>query len=203
MRALLIIDVQNDFCPGGKLAVAEGDQIIPIINNLQKQFDHIVLTQDWHPNNHQSFAKNHPDKKPYDTILMPYGEQVLWPEHCVQDSDGAEFHQALHTHSAQCIIRKGFRPEIDSYSAFFENDQQTSTGLHGFLSDQAINELYICGLATDFCVKWSALDAIKLGYTTFLVKDAVRGIDLNNSLEQAFVEMSTNGVQYIQSNDVQ
>ncbi len=202
MRALVIVDVQNDFCPGGALAVADGDAIIPPINKITPSFDCVVLTQDWHPAEHQSFASNHNGENPYDTVEMEYGEQVLWPDHCVQDTNGAEFHPELITAPAHLIVRKGFREAIDSYSAFFENDHKTVTGLHGYLQARGITELVLTGLASDFCVKWTALDAIELGYKVGLVEDAVRGIDLNNSVEAAFQEMKKAGVEILHSKDI-
>lgn len=202
MKALLIVDVQNDFCPGGALAVKEGDEIIPIINKIAPQFDSIVLTQDWHPSDHSSFASMHEGKEPYETIQKDYGEQVLWPDHCVQNRGGSAFHKDLNTKEAQLIIRKGFRAEIDSYSAFYENDQKTVTGLSGFLKDLNIDELYICGLATDFCVKWSALDGLKEGFKVFILEDATKGIDLNNSVAEAWKEMKEAGAKRIKSSEL-
>ncbi len=202
MHALLIIDVQNDFCPGGNLPVSDGDKIIPVINQLSPFFDCVVQTQDWHPLNHTSFASNHPGKSPYDTIGLPYGEQVLWPNHCVKGSRGADFHPELDTLHASLIIRKGYNPNIDSYSAFYENDQTTITGLNGFLKEMNVDTVFIAGLATDFCVKWSALDAIKNGYITYIVSDAVKGIDIDNSVELSVKEMCDNGVEFIESHDL-
>src|SRR5699024_41771 len=169
MEALLIIDVQNDFCPGGALAVENGDEIIPVINKLSEQFETILQTQDWHPQGHSSFASTHEGKKPYDTMEMDYGEQVLWPDHCVQGSKGGKFHPDLNATRSQLVIRKGFNKELDSYSAFFENDQQTSTGLSGYLKERSIDTLYLCGLATDFCVAWSALDGINEGFKIYVI----------------------------------
>ena len=166
MFAFLIIDVQNDFCPGGRLAVADGDKIIPLINGLSPHFQCVVQTQDWHPANHTSFATNHRDKQEYNTVNVEYGEQVLWPNHCVQGSKGADFHPKLDMRSTTMILRKGFRPNIDSYSAFFENDKTTSTGLKGYLDNLGITTVFIAGLATDFCVKWTALDSIASGFKT-------------------------------------
>ncbi len=194
MKALLIVDVQNDFCPGGSLEVPEGDRIVPVINRLIEKFDHIIQTQDWHPEGHLSFASSHQGKSPYDTAEMDYGTQVLWPDHCVQGSSGADFHPDLNTTKTQVIIRKGFRKSIDSYSTFFENDQKTSTGLTGYLRERGITELYTVGLATDFCVKWSALDGMEQGFNMHIVEDAVQGIDLNGSLEQAWKELGDAGV---------
>lgn len=199
MKALLIIDVQNDFCPNGKLAVPNGDEVIEPINKLSLMFDCVVQTQDWHPLNHVSFASNHSDKKPYDIITLDYGEQVLWPNHCVQESRGADFHHDLETKNTNMIVRKGFRPEIDSYSAFYENDQTTTTGLKGYLDSLNVNAVFIVGLATDFCVKWTALDARKCGFDTYVIMDAVRGIDIDNSVEKAQSEMLEANVNLIDS----
>ena len=197
MRALLIVDVQNDFCPGGALEVPEGDEVVPVINNLVGAFDHVLQTQDWHPAGHQSFASSHPQHDPYDVIEVGYGEQVLWPDHCVQGTDGAAFHPDLDTTHTELVLRKGFRPEIDSYSAFFENDGETRTGLAGYLRERGIDSLYVCGLATDFCVKWSAVDGRAEGFDVFVVEEATRGIDQNGSLAQAWKEMNDAGVQVI------
>ena len=202
MKALIIVDIQNDFCPGGALAVPNGDEVVEPTNKLLSQFDCVVQTQDWHPGDHQSFASNHDGKEPYDTIEMEYGEQVLWPDHCVQGSEGAEFHPDLNTTASQLIVRKGFREHIDSYSAFFENDHETVTGLHGYLKERDVDEIFITGLASDFCVKWTALDARKLGYTVNLVEDAVKGIDMDGSVEAAFEEMEEAGVKFVQSKEV-
>ncbi|MEL7465642.1 MAG: bifunctional nicotinamidase/pyrazinamidase [Pseudomonadota bacterium] len=197
-RALIIIDVQNDFCPGGALAVGEGDEIVPVVNALQDRFDARVLTQDWHPADHSSFASNHDGAEPYSMIEMPYGPQVLWPAHCIQGSAGAAFHADLRT-DADLIVRKGYRAAIDSYSAFFENDHETPTGLHGYLQERGISSLVMCGLATDFCVRFSAVDAAKLGYDVTVVEDACRGIDLDGSLAAAWAEMEGAGVKRAQS----
>lgn len=202
MRALMVIDVQNDFCPGGALAVPEGDTVVPVINDLMEAFDHVLLTQDWHPEGHHSFASSHAGKDPYDTVAMDYGEQILWPDHCVQGTAGADFHPDLNTTRAQLIIRKGFRPEIDSYSAFFENDQETPTGLTGYLRERGIDEIVIVGLAADFCVKWSALDGCEQGFRVHVVEDATRGIDTNGSLAAAWEAMDAAGVQVRASDDV-
>lgn len=202
MRALIIVDVQNDFCPGGALAVPQGDQIIPIINKMIPSFDCVVQTQDWHPSDHSSFASNHENKKEYEHIDMDYGEQVLWPDHCVQGTEGAAFHSDLNTQQTHMIIRKGFRKNIDSYSAFFENDHETVTGLHGYLQSRQVKELVITGLATDFCVKWTALDAMKLGYPTSLALDACKGIDLDGSVEQALTEMKNEHVNITSSTEL-
>jgi nicotinamidase/pyrazinamidase len=202
MDALLIIDIQNDFCPGGALEVPEGDTIIPVVNTLSDQFDIVLQTQDWHPAGHSSFASAHEDKEPYETLTMPYGEQVLWPDHCVQGSEGASFHPNLVTKRSQLIIRKGFRKDIDSYSAFYENDNKTTTGLAGYLRERNINTLYAVGLATDFCVKWSVLDGIKEGFEMYVVEDAVKGIDIEGSVDQAWKEMLDAGATRISSEDV-
>jgi len=202
MKVLLAIDVQNDFCPGGSLAVPEGDQIIPVVNRLSEQFGHMILTQDWHPAGHSSFASSHDGKKPYETIEMPYGEQVLWPDHCVQNSEGAEFHPDLDTELAEVIIRKGFRKEVDSYSAFYENDHKTQTGLAGYLRERGFTDIYVCGLATDFCVRWSVHDGRKEGFRMHVVEDGTRGIDIDGSIDQAWREMKSVGAEIIRSDDI-
>lgn len=193
-QALIVIDVQNDFCPGGALAVSGGDEIIPRINGLMAGFDTVVLTQDWHPANHASFAANHPDAAPFSLTEMPYGPQVLWPTHCVQGTDGAAFHPALRTDPAHLVIRKGFRPQIDSYSAFFENDKTTVTGLDGYLRSRGVTALTLVGLATDYCVAYSALDAARLGFKATVLMGAARAIDLNGSLAEAQARMRAAGV---------
>ena len=193
-EALIVIDVQNDFCPGGALAVAEGDQIIPRINALMEQYQTIILTQDWHPANHTSFAANHPGAAPFSLTEMPYGTQVLWPVHCVQGTEGAAFHPGLRTDPTQMIIRKGFRPAIDSYSAFFENDRSTPTGLEGYLRSRGIERLVLVGLATDYCVAYSAMDAARLGFAATLLEGACRAIDLDGSLARAKAETLAAGV---------
>jgi nicotinamidase/pyrazinamidase len=202
MKALIIIDVQNDFCPGGALEVPNGDQIIPTINRLSETFDIVIQTQDWHPFGHSSFASSHTGKQPFETTDMPYGTQVLWPDHCVQGSKGANFHPDLHTPRSQLIVRKGFRKKIDSYSAFYENDDSTTTGLTGYLQARNIDQLYAVGLATDFCVKWSVLDGLKEGFELFVVEDAVKGIDLEGSVDQAWTEMMEAGAQKVTSQDL-
>ncbi|WP_341210992.1 bifunctional nicotinamidase/pyrazinamidase [uncultured Limimaricola sp.] len=183
-EALVVIDVQIDFCPGGALAVAGGDAIVPGINSLMDEFAAVVLTQDWHPADHLSFASQHAGRAPYDMTEMAYGPQVLWPDHCVQGSQGAGFHPDLRT-DADLIIRKGFRREIDSYSAFFENDRTTPTGLHGYLTERGITKITLVGLATDFCVNYSALDGARLGYDVTVIEELTRGIDLDGSLDAA------------------
>lgn len=193
-EALIVIDVQNDFCPGGALAVAGGDEIIPRINGLMEDFGTVVLTQDWHPAGHLSFADNHPGAAPFSLTEMPYGPQVLWPRHCVIDTPGAAFHAGLRTDPAQMVIRKGFRPQIDSYSAFFENDRRTATGLDGYLKARGIAAVTLVGLATDYCVAYSALDAAALGYRVTVLEGATRAIDLNGSLAAARQGMRDAGV---------
>lgn len=192
--ALIVIDVQNDFCPGGALAVTEGDAVVPVANRLMQRFDHVVLTQDWHPADHSSFAANNPGRDAFSLIDMPYGPQVLWPVHCVQGTAGAAFHSDLETDRASLIIRKGYRSEIDSYSAFFENDHTTSTGLAGYLRERAVEHLIMVGLATDFCVHFSAVDAAKLGFKVTLLEDGCRAIDLDGSLAAARAELTEHGI---------
>ncbi len=194
MQALIVIDMQRDFCPGGALAVSGGDEIVPGINALMPEFASVILTQDWHPAGHSSFASGHPDRAPYDLIDMHYGPQVLWPDHCVQGSIGAGFHPDLETDRADLILRKGFRAEIDSYSAFFENDRKTPTGLDGYLRARGITALTMTGLATDFCVNFSAVDAARLGYSVTLHQDLCRAIDLDGSLITALEAMEAEGV---------
>ena len=193
-EALIVIDVQNDFCPGGALAVADGDAILPRINVMMPDFATVVLTQDWHPQDHASFAANHPGAAPFSMIDMPYGPQVLWPTHCVQGSRGALFHDDLETDRGQIVIRKGFRPQIDSYSAFFENDHSTATGLEGYLRNRGVTHLTLVGLATDYCVAYSALDAARLGFSVTVDLGACRAIDLNGSLAEAREKMRAAGV---------
>jgi nicotinamidase/pyrazinamidase len=196
-EALIVIDVQNDFCPGGALAVAGGDEIVPRINGLMDQFTCVVLTQDWHPADHSSFAETHPGAAAFAQIDLPYGKQTLWPRHCVQGSQGAAFHQGLRTNPAHLIIRKGFRAAIDSYSALFENDRTTPTGLEGYLRARGIQRLVLVGLATDYCVAYSALDAARLGFGVTVMTDACRAIDLNGSLDSQMTAMRQAGVQLL------
>lgn len=184
-QALIVIDVQNDFCPGGALAVPDGDQIVEGINSLMGDFDAVILTQDWHPAGHSSFASSHPGLNPFETTQMPYGTQVLWPDHCVQGTQGAMFHKDLNINRADLIIRKGYTPAIDSYSAFFENDMTTPTGLEGYLRTRGLTDLTLVGLATDFCVNFSATDAAKLGFSVTVRQDLCRAIDLDGSLAAA------------------
>ncbi len=193
-KALIVIDVQNDFCPGGALAVAGGDEVVPMVNRLIGEFDHVVLTQDWHPAGHSSFASTHPGKNPFETTEMPYGTQTLWPDHCVQGTNGAAFHADLEWTKAELVIRKGFRPAIDSYSAFFENDRTTPTGLAGYLRERGISDLTLVGLATDFCVAYSALDAVRSGFKATVLLEACRAIDLGGSLAAMKNEMAKAGV---------
>ncbi|GHF40721.1 bifunctional nicotinamidase/pyrazinamidase [Seohaeicola zhoushanensis] len=195
-RALIVIDVQNDFCPGGALAVPEGDAVVAPINAMMDSFDAVILTQDWHPAGHSSFASAHPGAAPYSMVKMPYGDQVLWPDHCIQNTPGAAFHPGLRT-DGDLIIRKGFRPGIDSYSAFFENDRTTPTGLDGYLRTRGISELVLTGLATDFCVNYSALDAARLGFRVSVALAACRGIDLDGSVAAAESAMREAGVQLV------
>lgn len=198
---LLIVDVQNDFCPGGALAVADGDAVVPVINRLSQRFENVALTQDWHPPGHSSFATSHPGSAPFDTIAMPYGPQTLWPDHCVQGTAGAAFHPQLSTEKAELVIRKGFRRAIDSYSAFYENDKLTPTGLAGYLHERGLNRIFLAGLATDYCVYYSALDARRLGFDTVVIKSGCRAIDLAGSLAAAWAGMNEAGVQVVQDLD--
>ena len=193
-ESLIVVDVQNDFCPGGALAVPDGDEILPGINSLMEEYRSTILTQDWHPADHMSFASQHPGKEPFDTTDMSYGTQVLWPDHCAQGTSGAEFRAGLRTDRANLIVRKGFRREVDSYSAFFENDRTTPTGLEGYLRSCGLTKLTLVGLATDFCVRWSAVDAAGLGFDVAVVQDLCRAIDLDGSLSAARQEMADAGV---------
>ena len=193
-RALIVIDMQYDFCPGGALAVTDGDAILPAVNRLIAEHEHVVLTQDWHPAGHSSFASSHPGKAPFETVEMAYGPQTLWPDHCIQGTRGAAFHDALEWTKAELVIRKGFRGTIDSYSAFFENDHTTPTGLGGYLRERGIPDVTLCGLATDFCVAFSAIDAVRQGLATTVVLDACRGIDLGGSLAAMTEKMRAAGV---------
>jgi nicotinamidase/pyrazinamidase len=194
---LLIIDVQNDFCPGGALAVADGDAVVPVINRVAGHFNHVVLTQDWHPAGHSSFATSHPGSVAFETMPMPYGQQTLWPDHCVQGTPGAAFHPQLKTERAELVIRKGFRREIDSYSAFYENDRRTPTGLAGYLRERGLRRVFLAGLATDYCVHYSAIDARRLGFDTVVIEDGCRAIDLAGSLNAAWAAMADAGVQRV------
>jgi nicotinamidase/pyrazinamidase len=191
---LIIVDVQNDFCPGGALAVPQGDRILPAVNRLAAAFAHVVLTQDWHPRGHASFASSHAGKNPFDTIDVSYGRQILWPDHCVQGTRGADFHPGLDAPHAELVLRKGFRAAIDSYSAFFENDRRTPTGLVAYLKERRFERITLCGLATDFCVFYSALDGRQAGFEITVVTDACRGIDMDGSLDLAMHSMNEAGV---------
>jgi nicotinamidase/pyrazinamidase len=195
--ALIVVDVQNDFCPGGSLAVPGGNEVVPVINALGRRFATVILTQDWHPPGHSSFASSHPDREPFELIELPYGPQLLWPEHCVQGTRGAEFHPDLDLPHAQTAIRKGYRREIDSYSGFMEADRKTSTGLGGYLRERGVTRAVIVGLATDFCVNWTAQDAAKAGLKTLVVEEACRAIDLDGSLDRAWAEMAALGVRRV------
>ncbi len=199
---LLVTDIQNGFIPGGSLAVKDGDAIIPLINRIARAFQHVVLTQDWHSAGHVSFASSHPGKKPFETISLPYGTQVLWPDHCVQGTEGAELHKDLKIPHAELIIRKGYRQQVDSYSVFYEADGKTPTGLAGYLRERGLSQVFLVGLATDFCVAWSALDARKVGFSATVIEDACRGIDVNGSLAKAWQDMLGAGVKRIQSADL-
>lgn len=196
-KVLIVIDVQNDFCPGGALAVDEGDQVVPVINRLMGEFDHVILTQDWHPAGHSSFASQHPGKAPFGDIEMAYGMQRLWPDHCVQGSPGADFHPELYLDRAELVIRKGFRKAIDSYSAFFENDHETPTGLAGYLRERGLDDLTFAGLATDFCVAYSAIDARREGFSARVVMEGSRGIDLAGSMAAMTEKMREAGVDLV------
>ena len=196
-QAFVVIDVQNDFCPGGALAVAGGDAVVPLVNAIARDFEHVILTQDWHPAGHSSFASSHSGSQPFQSIAMPYGQQTLWPDHCIQGSRGAAFHPDFVHDKAELIIRKGFRHAIDSYSAFFENDHKTQTGLAGYLRERGIRTVTIAGLATDFCVAYSALDSVGRGFTTNIRLDACRGIDLGGSIATMTSEMRAAGVKLL------
>jgi nicotinamidase/pyrazinamidase len=205
--ALLVIDVQNDFMPGGALAVPHGDAIVPLINTLAKKFDHVILTQDWHPTQHISFATTHSatyvNAKPFETIQVHYGPQTLWPEHVLQHTQGAAFHPALHIPHAELILRKGFRRHIDSYSAFLENDHRTPTGLAGYLRERNLTRLFLCGVAYDFCVRYSAIDGKSLGFEPVVIEDATRPVNLPNSVAETNAALAAANVPRIQSTDVQ
>jgi nicotinamidase/pyrazinamidase len=200
--ALIVVDVQNCFVRGGTLSVSHGEDVVPVINRLAPAFQNVVLTQDWHPAGHTSFASAHPGKKPYDTIRLAYGNQVLWPDHCIQGTADAQLHPALAIPQAQLIVRKGFHSDVDSYSAFEEADRKTPTGLGGYLQQRGIEALFVTGLATDFCVQWTALDARRLGFDTYVIEDACRGIDNKGSLAAAWKAMSEHGIRRIESTDI-
>ncbi len=199
---LLVVDIQNDFCPGGALAVPRGDEVVPVANRLGERFEHAVLTQDWHPRGHGSFASAHPGRKPFEPIALPYGTQTLWPDHCVQDTPGAAFHPALHLPRAEMVVRKGYRKAIDSYSAFYENDRRTPTGLAGYLRERGFTRVVLVGLATDFCVHYSAVDARREGFGAVVVEEGCRAIDLDGSLAAAMRQMAAAGVERLTSNAI-
>jgi nicotinamidase/pyrazinamidase len=202
LSALIVVDVQNGFVSGGGLPVNDGEAVVPVINRMAPLFANIVITQDWHPPRHASFASSHPGQLPFDSIELSYGTQVLWPDHCVQGTEDAALHPDLHLPGAQLIIRKGFHAGVDSYSAFMEADHKTSTGLAGYLQSRGIHRLFVCGLATDFCVAWTALDARQAGFDVCVIEDATRAIDLGGSLTAAWQQMNAAGVQRIQSSDI-
>jgi nicotinamidase/pyrazinamidase len=199
---LIVIDVQNDFCPGGTLAVPGGDEVVTPILGIAPLFAHVILTQDWHPPNHTSFAASHPGKKPYESIELGYGTRTLWPAHCVQGTAGADFHSGLHLPRAELILRKGFRPQIDSYSAFFENDRATATGLAGYLRERGLTRVFLAGLAYDYCVGYSALDARRLGFPAVVLRDACRAIDLDGSVAAMEAQFAEAGVAVIDSTEL-
>lgn len=203
MKALIIVDLQKDFCPGGALAVPQGDQIVPAVNRLQPRFDLVVATQDWHPPNHGSFAANHPGKQPGDVVELAGVEQVLWPVHCVQESPGAEFHPGLDLTRIARVFRKGTDPNIDSYSGFFDNGRRRATGLADYLQEQAVDDVYVCGLAADYCVKFTALDAAELGFGTHLVRDATRGVQLHpGDVDRAMAELRFKEIRIVRSTEI-
>ena len=199
---LIIADIQNSFMPGGSLAVPCGDEVVPVINTLAELFANVVLTQDWHPPGHRSFASSHPGKKPFDVVALNYGNQILWPDHCVQGTEGAGLHSGLAVPQAQLVLRKGYHRDVDSYSAFVEADGKTRTGLTGYLRERGIDHVYVCGLATDFCVAWTALDARKLGFRAAVIEDACRAIDTQGSLAAAWAMLEQAGVARLQAGDV-
>lgn len=199
---LLVVDVQNDFCPGGALAVPGGDAVVPMVNSLAGRFPHVVLTQDWHPPGHQSFASSHPGKQPFDTITLAYGPQVLWPDHCIQDSEGAAFHSELNIPHAELILRKGYHIQIDSYSAFFENDRETPTGLTAYLRERGFTRIFVAGLAFDFCVRYSAEDAQRTGFATMVVEDACRGIGVVGSVAATRESFAALDIACIEAGDI-
>lgn len=199
---LVLVDIQRDFCPGGALAVPDGDAVVPVANRLARRFAHVILTQDWHAPGHRSFASAHPGRAPFETVEMPYGPQVLWPDHCVQGTAGAEFHPGLDVPMAQAVMRKGFRPEIDSYSAFFENDRRTPTGLAGQLRERGVRRCIFAGLALDFCVAYSAEDAVRCGFEAVVVEDGCRAIDTGGSLAAARARLAAAGVRLIRSDGI-
>ena len=198
----LIVDIQNDFCPGGALAVPGGDEIVPMINRLATRFEHVILTQDWHPRGHRSFASSHPGRKPYDTVEAFYGPQILWPDHCIQNTRGSAFHHELDVPHAELILRKGYHPDIDSYSAFFENDRVTPTGLTGYLRERDFSRVFLAGLAFDFCVGYSAEDARHEGFEVVVIEDACRGINVGDSIAATNARLAAVGVRHVSSSDL-
>jgi nicotinamidase/pyrazinamidase len=200
--ALIVVDVQNDFCPGGSLAVADGHAVVPVVNRIARHFPVVVLTQDWHPAGHTSFASSHPGKAPFETTDLAYGTQVLWPDHCVQGTNGAALHAGLDVPHAQLIIRKGHHRDVDSYSAFREADRTTPTGLAGYLGERGIRRVVVCGLATDYCVAWTAMDAREAGFAAVVVEDACRAIDLGGSLAKAWNDLAAAGVERIENSAI-
>ena len=201
-EALIVVDVQNDFCPGGNLAVPRGDEVVPLINGLADKFAHVVLTQDWHPRGHLSFASAHPGRKPFETIELAYGPQVLWPDHCVQDSTGAAFSDDLKIPQAELVLRKGYHREIDSYSAFYENDRKTHTGLGGYLRERGLKRVFLAGLAYDFCVRYSAEDAHREGFAAVVIEDACRGIDVDGSVAATRAQLKALGIASANAADI-
>jgi nicotinamidase/pyrazinamidase len=199
---LLVVDIQNDFCPGGNLAVPHGDEIVPAINRLAERFAHVVLTQDWHPRGHKSFASSHPGKKPFETIEVSYGPQILWPDHCVQGTLGAAFRDDLKVAGAELVLRKGYHPDIDSYSAFYENDHTTHTGLAGYLRERGFKRVFLAGLAFDFCVRYSAEDARKEGFETVVIDDACRAIDLDGSADATRTQFEALGIRCVNASAI-
>jgi nicotinamidase/pyrazinamidase len=200
---LLVVDIQNDFCPGGDLAVPRGDEVVPLINGLAAKFAHVVLTQDWHPRGHLSFASSHPGKRPYQTIEVAYGTQVLWPDHCVQGTEGAALRNDLQIPHAELVLRKGYHREIDSYSAFYENDRRTRTGLAGYLGERGFRRVFLAGLAFDFCVRYSAEDARRDGFETIVIEDACRGIDVDGSIVATRALFAAKGIRCISASAIE
>jgi nicotinamidase/pyrazinamidase len=200
---LLVVDIQNDFCPGGRLAVPGGDEVVPLVNALARRFQHVVLTQDWHPPDHRSFASAHPGRQPYDVIEVSYGSQVLWPDHCVQGTPGAEFHQGLQIPHAELVLRKGHHREIDSYSTLYENDRRTPTGLCGYLRERGLNRTFLAGLAFDFCVRYSAEDARREGFDVVVLEDACRGIDVHGSMADAHDSLRANRISCVTADAIE
>lgn len=199
---LLVVDIQNDFCPGGSLPVARGDEVIPLLNRLAQRFQHVALSQDWHPAGHLSFASSHPGRRPFETIAVAYGQQVLWPDHCVQGTPGAEFHKDLSIVHAELVLRKGYHRTIDSYSAFYENDHETPTGLGGYLRERGLNRVFLAGLAFDFCVRYSAEDAQREGFAVVVIEDASRGIDVDGSLAATHKSLAALGIRCVSADRI-